>query len=134
MRYTERQIEAIHFRGGNLLILACAGSGKTEVISRRIALLVAEGVPKECIVAFTFTERAAGELKTRIRRHLDELRNQGDLADSALGSMYVGTIHSFCLQLLKEIDPASFPITEITDWVSIDWKMVETVLKPLRPF
>lgn len=106
MRYTPNQIEAINHRGSNLLIIACAGSGKTEVISSRIALLVSEGVPKESIVAFTFTERAAGELKTRIRRHLDELYEQGIIGDAALGSMYIGTIHSFCLQLLKEMDPA----------------------------
>ncbi|RKO66343.1 ATP-dependent helicase [Desulfofundulus salinus] len=105
MRYTEKQLEAINHRGGNLLILACAGSGKTEVIARRIAMLVSEGVPRDSIVAFTFTERAAGELKARIRRHLDELRREGRLDDAALGSMYVGTIHSFCLQLLKEMDP-----------------------------
>jgi DNA helicase-2/ATP-dependent DNA helicase PcrA len=105
MKYTEKQWEAINHRGGNLLIIACAGSGKTEVISRRIALLVSEGVPREAIVAFTFTEKAAGELKARIRRHLDELRREGVLEDASLGSMYVGTIHSFCLQLLKEMDP-----------------------------
>lgn len=100
-KYTPEQQKAIDHRDGNLLILACAGSGKTEVISRRIALLVSEGVPKNSIIAFTFTERAAGELKLRIRRHLEE-----ELPDDpALGDMYVGTIHSFCLQLLKEIDP-----------------------------
>jgi len=51
----------------NLQIIACAGSGKTEFVSTRIAFLVAEGLAKpENIVAFTFTERAAQELKFRI--------------------------------------------------------------------
>lgn len=100
-KYTDVQERAIAHRGGNLLILACAGSGKTEVISRRIALLAKEKVPKNSIIAFTFTERAAGELKLRIREHLEEVLPD----DPALGDMYVGTIHSFCLQLLKEIDP-----------------------------
>ena len=100
-KYTPDQESAISHRKGNLLILACAGSGKTEVVSRRIALLVSEGIPKKSIIAFTFTERAARELKLRIRTHLEkELPD-----DPALGDMYVGTIHSFCLQLLKEIDP-----------------------------
>ena len=100
-KYTPDQETAIAHRRGNLLIMACAGSGKTEVISRRIALLVREGVPKNSIIAFTFTERAARELKLRIRTHLEQ-----ELPDDpALGDMYVGTIHSFCLQLLKEIDP-----------------------------
>lgn len=101
MIYTDDQQTAISHRAGNLLILACAGSGKTEVISRRIASLVMEGTPKSAIIAFTFTERAADELKNRIRRHLDELIPD----DPALGDMYVGTIHSFCLQILREIDP-----------------------------
>jgi DNA helicase-2/ATP-dependent DNA helicase PcrA len=101
-KYTADQERAIAHRGGNLLILACAGSGKTEVISRRIALLAKEGTPKSSIIAFTFTERAAGELKLRIREHLEEVLPD----DPALGDMYVGTIHSFCLQLLKEIDPS----------------------------
>lgn len=99
--YTQPQKQAIDHREGNLMIVACAGSGKTEVISRRIALLVNEGVPRTSIIAFTFTERAAREFKSRIRRHLEELRPD----DPSLGDMYVGTIHSFCLQLLKEIDP-----------------------------
>lgn len=99
--YTPAQREAISHRAANLLILACAGSGKTEVISARIAELVAEGVAKDAIIAFTFTERAAGELKARIRRHLEQKLP----SDPALGDMYVGTIHSFCLKLLKEIDP-----------------------------
>ena len=83
------------------MVVACAGSGKTEVISLRIALLVNEGIPRDAIIAFTFTERAAREFKSRIRRHLEEIRSD----DPSLGDMYVGTIHSFCLQLLKEIDP-----------------------------
>jgi DNA helicase-2/ATP-dependent DNA helicase PcrA len=99
--YTPDQQAAIDHRGGNLLILACAGSGKTEVLANRIAKLVREGTSKASVIAFTFTERAAGELKARIRRHLDALCPD----DPSLGDMYVGTIHSFCLQLLKELDP-----------------------------
>lgn len=106
MIYTQDQRDALEYRDGNLLIIACAGSGKTQVLSRRIALLVAEGIPKESIVAFTFTEMAAGELKSRIRRELTLLREDGRLSDASLGEMYVGTIHGFSLQLLKEINPS----------------------------
>ena len=102
MIYTPDQQEALDYRGGNLLIIACAGSGKTQVLSRRIALLVSEGVPRESVVAFTFTDLAAGELKSRIRREMASLRAEGRLDDASLGDMYVGTIHSFSLQLLKE--------------------------------
>ena len=94
MKYTPEQDRAIDHRHGNLQILACAGSGKTEVISRRVAKLVAGGVPKASIVAFTFTDRAADELKARIRKHLEETSPD----DPALGDMYVGTITAFAFR------------------------------------
>lgn len=93
MDYTAKQLQAIDSRDRNLLILACAGSCKTEVISRRIAQLISDGVPKSEIIAFAFTEKAANELKGRIRSHMEEL-NPGS---PSIGDMYVGTIHSFCL-------------------------------------
>ena len=99
--YTEDQLKAIRSRRENLLILACAGSGKTGVISVKIAQLIREGVLREQIIAFTFTERAANELKARVRQHLDELMPE----NPSLGDMYIGTIHSFCLRMLKEINP-----------------------------
>lgn len=104
MKYTDDQLRALNSRNHNLLIIACAGSGKTQVLSRRIALLISEKVPRESIVAFTFTDMAAGELKARIRKELSILKNERTLDDASLGEMYIGTIHSFCLQLLKEID------------------------------
>lgn len=86
----------------NLQIIACAGSGKTEFISRRIAYIIAEEIAKpEDIVAFTFTEKAAEELKFRIRSKIrDLIGHQPDIGD-----IYVGTIHSFCYELLKEFVP-----------------------------
>ncbi len=101
MIYTKNQQEALDYRGGNLLIIACAGSGKTQVLSRRIALLVSEGVPKESIIAFTFTDMAAGELKSRIRKELASLREEGRIDDASLGEIYIGTIHSFTFDDLK---------------------------------
>ena len=58
-----QQKHAISHRGGHLRIVACAGSGKTESLARRISSLVTEGVEPAEIVAFTFTEKAAAELK-----------------------------------------------------------------------
>lgn len=104
MTYTTNQLEALNYRDGNLLIIACAGSGKTQVLSRRIALLISEGVPRESIVAFTFTDMAAKELKSRIRKEMASLRDEGRIDDASLGEVYIGTIHSFSLQLLKEIN------------------------------
>ncbi len=86
----------------NLQIIACAGSGKTEFISNRIAYLVYKNIAKpENIVAFTFTEKAAEELKFRIRSKIRQFMGQ----QPDVGDMYVGTIHSFCFELLKEYVP-----------------------------
>ena len=84
-------------------IIASAGSGKTEVVSQRVADLLAEGVPPDGIVAFTFTERAAAELKERI-----EARVEARLGSEALGrlnGLFVGTIHSYCFRLLQQHVP-----------------------------
>jgi len=101
MDYTSNQQRAIDHWEGNLQIIACAGSGKTDVITRRIANLVVSGVPTRAIVAFTFTENAAEEMKFRVRKHLQELRPD----DPEIGEMYIGTVHSFCLKLLQDFKP-----------------------------
>ena len=98
---TEEQLRAIDYEGGNLLILACAGSGKTETLARRIARMVKDGADRGSIVAFTFTDHAATELKHRIRQKLEENIPE----EPSLGDMYVGTIHSYCLRVLREQDP-----------------------------
>lgn len=97
MHYTPSQREAIHTINPNLQIIACAGSGKTQVISARTVEILKSGVNPAEIIAFTFTEKAAGELKDRIDRLcLEELgENRG------LGDMFVGTIHGYCLNLLQ---------------------------------
>jgi len=101
MNLTQNQLEAINFLEGNLQIIACAGSGKTQTISGRVANLVLNGIPKDEILAFTFTDKAANEMKLRIRKQLEELMPD----NPELGGMYIGTIHSFCFQYLKEIRP-----------------------------
>jgi DNA helicase II / ATP-dependent DNA helicase PcrA len=62
------QVKVIAHRGGHLQVVACAGAGKTEAISRRVSMLIEEGVEPAQIVAFTFTERAATSLKNRVTR------------------------------------------------------------------
>ncbi len=101
MDFTEAQLEAINHKYGNLKIIACAGSGKTTVMSERIAKLVYEGEDRNKIVAFTYTEKAAASLKYNIRESLSRW-----CPDSPyLGSMYIGTIHSFAFQKLRDIVP-----------------------------
>ena len=71
-KLTGPALEAVRHRGSHVQIIAAAGSGKTEVVSQRVADLLADGVPAESIVAFTFTERAAAELKDRIAHRVEE--------------------------------------------------------------
>ena len=101
MKLTDPQRQAIEHGDGNLQLIACAGSGKTEVVARRVVHLLTpgsgHGLAPRNIVAFTFTDKAAAELKeriiTRCRQSLGEV--------TGLAEMFVGTIHAFCLDLLK---------------------------------
>lgn len=95
--------DAVHYRGGHLQIIAAAGSGKTEVVSQRVVDLLAEGLPVESIVAFTFTERAAEELSSRITHRVEDRLGRTSL--DRLAGLFVGTIHSFCFRLLQQRVP-----------------------------
>lgn len=96
-------LAAVQHRGSHLQIIASAGSGKTEVVSQRVVSLLDEGVPARGIVAFTFTERAAEELKSRVSRRVEE--RLGKQALDLLGGLFVGTIHSYCFRLLQQHVP-----------------------------
>jgi len=101
MEYTKNQLVAINHLDGNLQVIACAGSGKTQVLAQRIVNILKDkaalGVGPANIVAFTFTEKAAGELKDRI--HTLSRKEFGH--STGLAEMFVGTIHGFCLDLLQ---------------------------------
>lgn len=98
MLYTPNQIDAINTVDKNLLIIACAGSGKTQVISERIINILRQGTPPAKVIAFTYTEKAAGELQARVlklcREQLPDLKG--------IAEMYVGTIHAWCLNVLQD--------------------------------
>ena len=96
---------AVAYRGGHLQIIASAGSGKTEVVSQRVAALCGEGVEPAGIVAFTFTERAAASLKSRIERCVVADSRLGEAYLDRLGGMFVGTIHSYSFSLLQKHVP-----------------------------
>jgi len=88
------QAEAVIHRGSPLLIVAGPGSGKTEVLSRRVAHLILSGdaTPENMLVT-TFTNKAALELKDRIQQKLPEVNVE---------LMQVSTIHSFCAEILRQ--------------------------------
>ncbi len=86
----------------NVQIIACAGSGKTEFVSERIATMINNGIAKpEQIVAITFNDAAAEELKFRVRDKIKELIGR----QPDIGDMYIGTIHAFAFKILQDFVP-----------------------------
>lgn len=118
--YTPTQRQAIDEILRPLQLIACAGSGKTQVISQRISHILAQpGIVPGNVIAFTFTDKAAGELAERV--HTIVRAEHGDLIGMA--EMYIGTMHGFCLELLQTYVPEAFKfgvLTDITQRLLID--------------
>ncbi len=96
----EAQKEAVLHKDGPLLIVAGAGSGKTRVLTHRVAHLIAGGVQPEKILAVTFTNKAAGEMKERIAKLLQVPLSQ-ILPKKNLGGPWIGTFHSLGAWILR---------------------------------
>ncbi len=94
---TDAQREAIQHTTGPLLVLAGPGSGKTRVIARRVAYLVATGSRPDEILAITFTNKAAGEMRDRI----ETLQHGSGQTLRAAGGAWISTFHSFCARVLR---------------------------------
>ena len=89
-----QQLDAVNYDGGPLLVVAGAGSGKTRVITSRIANLIQQGMDPDHILAITFTNKAAGEMKERVRNML---------SSGGGPSPWISTFHSFCLRYSENI-------------------------------
>jgi DNA helicase-2/ATP-dependent DNA helicase PcrA len=100
---TPEQTSAVTHRDGPLLILAGAGSGKTRVITRRVAWLIREGVRPHSLCSITFTNKAAGEMKARVAESVGRpIRDFGQLDHS---HPTICTFHSLCLRILRHYAP-----------------------------
>ncbi len=108
-----KQQEAVLCTEGPLLILAGAGSGKTRVVTHRIAYLIQEkGVDPWNILAITFTNKAADEMRERVNR----------LVDAGAGSVWVSTFHSMCVRILRRYINALGYANDFTIYDSDDSK------------
>lgn len=119
-----QQKKAVIHKDGPLLVLAGAGSGKTRVLTKRIAYLVKNyGVSPFNILAVTFTNKAAEEMKERVRRLLPVYE----------GRLFVSTFHSLCVRILrKEIDKLGYNDNFIIYDTYDQKKVVKEVLKELN--
>ena len=112
----KEQKEAVLSTQGPCLVIAGAGSGKTKVLTHKIAYDIAEGIKPWNILAITFTNKAANEMKERIEK----------LIGDAAKDLWMGTFHSICVRILrKNIDRIGFK----TDFIIFDTSDQRTLVK-----
>ena len=105
------QTQAVRTLSGPLLVIAGPGSGKTRVLTHRIAALVHTGVPANAVLALAFTNKAADEMRDRVSHLLEE---------DAAKQVWVSTFHSFCLRVLRRYSaqaglPKNFTVLDQSD-------------------
>ena len=112
----DKQKEAVLVTEGPCLVIAGAGSGKTKVLTHKIAYEIANGVRPWNILAITFTNKAASEMKERIEK----------LIGDAAKDLWMGTFHSICVKILRRyIDRVGYK----TDFVIFDTSDQKTLIK-----
>ncbi|MDD3654145.1 MAG: helicase-exonuclease AddAB subunit AddA [Desulfotomaculaceae bacterium] len=142
-KWTPEQLEAVNGRGGNLLVAAAAGAGKTAVLVERIICRItdpSDPVDVDRLLVLTFTNAAASEMRERINRALAE--KLAENPDSKhlnrqmflLNRAWISTIHSFCLDILRQhfyridLDPA-FRVAEETEAALIQADTLEELFE-----
>jgi len=123
--FSKEQDDAIRARGSLVTVSAGAGSGKTRVLVERfIDLVQRDGVSPLEILAITFTEKAAAEMKERIVRRFEEREDVANRRQAE--AAYISTIHGFCSRILREnplaarLDPSFHVIDELTQNIFLD--------------
>lgn len=116
----KEQIEAVKTIDGPVLVMAGAGSGKTKVLTTRIAYLIEEGIPSYNILAITFTNKAAAEMRDRVSNLI------GDV------SSFIGTFHSLGVRIIRENHdilglPNNFTIIDSDDTNTIIKKLLKEI-------
>lgn len=120
MTLNDKQLEAVNHTEGPCLVLAGAGSGKTRVLTERIIKLIDDGVSPYNILAITFTNKAAKEMRVRVQNKIGEVAN----------SIFIGTFHSFGLRILRENYDAIGYSSNITILDTDDTKsLIKRILK-----
>lgn len=112
----KNQYEAVMETDGPLLVLAGAGSGKTRVVTYKIAHLIKDlGVNPYNILAITFTNKAAGEMKERA----------SDLLGRSVDGLWIGTFHSICVRILRKHYSSSFTIYDTADTTNLIKRIIK---------
>ncbi len=117
------QADAVKTLEGPILILAGAGSGKTKTLTHRIANLIAHGIPPQNILAVTFTNKAAKEMRDRLWRILNP-ESDKDVPSPRTFMPYMGTFHGICVRILHMeheaagLDP-NFTIYDAEDQIAL---------------
>ena len=125
MNWTEEQLQAIMTEGGNVIVSAGAGSGKTAVLSERVLRKVKDGIHIDQLLILTFTNAAAKEMKERIRKKLVQNNYKEEVL--RLEKAYITTFDAFALDTVKkyhEVLNISHDIS-ICDSVFLDIKIDE---------
>lgn len=127
------QREAVETLEGPVLVLAGAGSGKTKTLTHRIGNLVANGVNPGNILAVTFTNKAAGEMRERLTKLLVDLRNSQEQPGFLPNVPWLGTFHSICVRILRrDISALGYENNFVIYDSSDSMVLVKQAMKDLR--
>lgn len=111
------QLEAVNYTGGPCLIIAGAGTGKTKTLTCKIAKLIQDGVPPYKILAVTFTNKAAKEMRERLNM----------LVGGVAGQIWIYTFHSFALRILRQNAEAAKLVRDFVIYDETEQKKVITL-------